>query len=45
LLSECSPAQADDLRRLVARHAELEAPQFVADLTRRPRVIQVRRAE
>jgi release factor glutamine methyltransferase len=43
LLSEFSPAQATDLQAIVARHPQLEHPQFVDDLTRRPRVIKVRR--
>ncbi len=43
LLSEFSPPQADDLRRFVARHAQLTTPSFADDLTRRPRVLRTQR--
>ncbi len=43
LLSEFNPAQRADVEAMVKQQSVLESPQFIDDLTHRPRVVQVRR--
>jgi release factor glutamine methyltransferase len=43
LICEMNPLQADELKQFAARHPEWEPPRYVDDLSRRPRVILLRR--